>query len=41
VSKDAAPGRDDDMNVKKPEQSTEPQEPRDTGGVPKSAERPQ
>jgi len=41
VPKDAAPGRDDDMNVKKPEQSTEPQEPRSTGGVPKSAERPQ
>ncbi|MDQ1591116.1 MAG: cytochrome c oxidase cbb3-type subunit [Pyrinomonadaceae bacterium] len=41
VSKDASPSRDDDMNVKKPEQSTEQQEPRGTGGVPKSAERPQ
>jgi cytochrome c oxidase cbb3-type subunit 3 len=41
VSKDASPSRDDDMNVKKPEQSTEQQVPLSTGGVPKSAERPQ
>jgi len=37
VRKDVASGRDDDMNVKKPEQSTEEEQPEDTG-VPKSAE---
>ncbi|HJR09215.1 MAG TPA: cytochrome c [Pyrinomonadaceae bacterium] len=40
VSKDAAPGRDDDMNARKPEQSTETEKPR-SGGVPKSGEMPQ
>ena len=40
VAKDAAPGRDDDMNARKPEQSTETEKPR-SGGVPKSAEMPQ
>ena len=40
VSKDAAPGRDDDMNARKPEQATETVQPR-SGGVPKSAEMPQ
>jgi cytochrome c oxidase cbb3-type subunit III len=40
VSKDAAPSRDDDMNARKPEQSTETEKPR-SGGVPKSAEMPQ
>ena len=39
VPKDAASGRDDDMNVKKNEQQTETKEPRNSG-VPKSAERP-
>jgi cytochrome c oxidase cbb3-type subunit 3 len=41
VPKDAAPGRQDHMSVKKPEAQTEPQTPKPTGGVPKSAERPQ
>jgi cytochrome c oxidase cbb3-type subunit 3 len=40
VPKDVAPGRRDDMSVKKPEALTSPQPPKPTGGVPKSAERP-
>ena len=39
VPKDAASGRDDDMNVKKNEQQTETKKPVNSG-VPKSAERP-
>ena len=41
VPKDILPGRQDHMSTKKPEQAMEPQQPRPTGGVPKSAERPQ
>jgi cytochrome c oxidase cbb3-type subunit 3 len=40
VPRDAAPGRDDDLNAKKPEQATEPQGAR-TGTIPKSGEMPQ
>ncbi|HEX8459291.1 MAG TPA: c-type cytochrome [Pyrinomonadaceae bacterium] len=40
VPRDAAPGRDDDLNAKKPEQSTEPQGAR-SGAIPKSGEMPQ
>jgi cytochrome c oxidase cbb3-type subunit 3 len=40
ASKDAAPGRDDDMHMKKPERSTEKKEPLNSS-VPKSAEMPQ
>jgi cytochrome c oxidase cbb3-type subunit 3 len=40
VSKDVAPGRDDDMSGKTPEASTEKMQPKPTGGIPKSAEMP-
>jgi cytochrome c oxidase cbb3-type subunit 3 len=40
LRKDVSPGRTDDMNVKKPEQSTEEQPPTDAN-LPKSAEQPQ
>jgi cytochrome c oxidase cbb3-type subunit 3 len=40
LRKDVSPGRNDDMNVKKSEQSTEEQTPTDAN-VPKSAEQPQ
>jgi cytochrome c oxidase cbb3-type subunit 3 len=40
VPKDAAPARDDHMNVKKPESRTEKQQPKDSS-LPKSAEMPQ
>jgi cytochrome c oxidase cbb3-type subunit 3 len=40
LRKDVSPGRTDDMNVKKPEQSTEEQTPTDAN-LPKSAEQPQ
>ena len=41
VPKDAAPGRKDSMSAKEPESVTEPRPPKPTGGIPKSAERPQ
>jgi cytochrome c oxidase cbb3-type subunit 3 len=41
VSKDVAPGRDDDMSGKTPESSTEKLNPKPSAGVPKSAEMPQ
>jgi cytochrome c oxidase cbb3-type subunit 3 len=41
VSKDVAPGRDDDMSGKQPESSTEKMPPKPSAGVPKSAEMPQ
>lgn len=40
VSKDAAPGRSDDMQVKEPENSKDREKPNDAS-VPKSAERPE
>ena len=40
VSKDVAPGRDDDMSGKQPESSTEKINPKPSAGVPKSAELP-
>jgi cytochrome c oxidase cbb3-type subunit 3 len=40
LRKDVSPGRTDDMNVKKPEQSTEEQTPTDAN-IPKSAEQAQ
>ena len=39
VKSDAAPGRDDDMNVGKPEQNRSKEEPK-SGSIPKSAEMP-
>jgi cytochrome c oxidase cbb3-type subunit 3 len=39
VPSDAAPGRDDDMNTTKPEQTKGKEEPK-SGGIPKSAEMP-
>jgi cytochrome c oxidase cbb3-type subunit 3 len=41
VSKDVAPGRDDDMSGKQPESSTEKMKPKPSAGIPKSAEMPQ
>jgi cytochrome c oxidase cbb3-type subunit 3 len=41
VSKDVAPGRDDDMSGKTPEASTEKIQPKPSAGTPKSAEMPQ
>ena len=40
VSKDVAPGRDDDMSGKTSESSTEKLEPKRSAGIPKSAEMP-
>lgn len=40
VSKDVAPGRDDDMSGKPPEASTEKVTPKSSAGMPKSAEMP-
>jgi cytochrome c oxidase cbb3-type subunit 3 len=40
VSKDVAPGRDDDMSGKQPESSTQKMNPKPSAGVPKSAEMP-
>lgn len=40
VPKDVAPGREDNMSTKKPEQATEEKPPARSGGVPKSAEMP-
>jgi cytochrome c oxidase cbb3-type subunit 3 len=40
VPSDVAPSRDDDMSGKKPEAQTEKLKPKDSGGIPKSAEMP-
>jgi cytochrome c oxidase cbb3-type subunit 3 len=40
VPADAAPGRNDDMNATKPEQSKGKEEPKSGGSIPKSAEMP-
>jgi cytochrome c oxidase cbb3-type subunit 3 len=40
VSKDVAPGRDDDMSGKPAESSQKKLEPKPSGGIPKSAEMP-
>ncbi len=40
LAKDVSPGRDDNMSTKTPEASTEKLQPKQMGGVPKSAEMP-
>ncbi len=41
LPKDVSPGREDNMSTKTPESSTEEKPPTKSGGVPKSAERPE